>query len=241
MYEMLDAKVTNPPTGYCPLSSVHDVALPIILSLLSDVGILTLPVTTVLRLHMKLPRKLGMLALFSLGALYVESRLKIIFMSTDKSEHVYASWYASQRWRLIRNSTRTQPVRFLLFNGPNQGLANSRKDGIVAFDVLTPAVLTIAISCACLPVVAPKIWKGFQELSSSIRSSLARSRRRQERVDSESHDNLQTEGYELGTVAHGGGASNHEDIDQILEQGMQDGIQVRTDVDVEQQRRFRGR
>lgn len=55
--------------GQCNATTVHNVALPLILSLISDVAVLLLPVAAILKLQISRKRKLGLATIFSVGVL----------------------------------------------------------------------------------------------------------------------------------------------------------------------------
>ena len=55
--------------GQCNATTVQHVALPLIFSLISDVALLLLPIAAIWKLHVSLKRKLGLAAIFSVGAL----------------------------------------------------------------------------------------------------------------------------------------------------------------------------
>jgi hypothetical protein len=59
--------------GRCPIpAKLENVAIPLILSAISDFAILLLPILTVLTLQTALIRKLGLAAIFSVGFLYAK-------------------------------------------------------------------------------------------------------------------------------------------------------------------------
>lgn len=57
--------------GQCNATSVEHVALPLIFGLASDVALLLLPITAILKLQISLPKKIGLTGIFSVGLLYV--------------------------------------------------------------------------------------------------------------------------------------------------------------------------
>ncbi|MCJ1405216.1 hypothetical protein MMC11_008443 [Xylographa trunciseda] len=69
VYLLLKIPPPTPLTGECRSATPELIALPLILSLASDFGILLLPVVTLARLHMRTSRKLGLIVIFSLGSL----------------------------------------------------------------------------------------------------------------------------------------------------------------------------
>lgn len=112
---------------------------------------------------------------------------------------------------------------------------HSITDDLVGFAIMTCAVEMIAIMCACFPVIAPFIFKGFEELRStwsrsqggnSLRRILARSSRKSGPESGESSENLQDNIYKMGKVS-GGGYRNLE------EPTKPDQVQIRTDIDVQ--------
>ena len=69
MYVSFQIPPPSPVSGQCNSATPVLVALPLISSLISDFGILVLPVTIVSRLHMRTCREIGLIAVFSLGLL----------------------------------------------------------------------------------------------------------------------------------------------------------------------------
>lgn len=69
LYALFKIPPPSPVSGQCNSDTAVLVALPLIFSLISDFGILLLPVTTVSRLQMGIRRKVGLIALFSVGLL----------------------------------------------------------------------------------------------------------------------------------------------------------------------------
>ena len=61
--------VGPPQNGQCRATTVQHVALPLILSLISDVALLLLPLTAILKLQITFKKKLGLVAVFSVGTL----------------------------------------------------------------------------------------------------------------------------------------------------------------------------
>lgn len=55
--------------GQCNATTVQHVAMPLIFGLISDVGILLLPITAILKLQMSTSKKLGTAGIFSVGLL----------------------------------------------------------------------------------------------------------------------------------------------------------------------------
>lgn len=63
---------TNPPynrTGQCNATTVQHVALPLVFGLISDVALLCLPITAILKLRVSNKKKLGLAAIFGVGTL----------------------------------------------------------------------------------------------------------------------------------------------------------------------------
>ena len=71
LYVLSERLPPSPVSGQCNSTMPVLVALPSIISLISDFGILLLPVTTLSQLHMQTRSKLGLIAVFSLGLLSV--------------------------------------------------------------------------------------------------------------------------------------------------------------------------
>ena len=69
LYVLFKIPPPSPISGQCNSATRVLVALPLIFSLVSDFGILLLPVTTVSQLQMRTGRKIGLIAVFSLGLL----------------------------------------------------------------------------------------------------------------------------------------------------------------------------
>lgn len=69
VYFLLKIPPPSPTHGQCNSATPVLVALPLIFSLISDIGVLLLPVVTLARLHTRMGRKIGLMTIFSLGAL----------------------------------------------------------------------------------------------------------------------------------------------------------------------------
>ncbi|KAL2045827.1 hypothetical protein ABVK25_012032 [Lepraria finkii] len=69
LYHLLKIPPPSPIHGQCNSATPTLVALPLIFSLISDIGVLLLPVVTLARLHTRMRRKIGLMIIFSLGAL----------------------------------------------------------------------------------------------------------------------------------------------------------------------------
>ncbi|KAL9066104.1 MAG: hypothetical protein Q9161_007762 [Pseudevernia consocians] len=70
MYLLLRIQPPSPIKGQCNSATPVLVALPLVFSLISDLGVLLLPIVTLAQLHMRTSRKMGLIVVFSLGALY---------------------------------------------------------------------------------------------------------------------------------------------------------------------------
>lgn len=55
--------------GQCNATTVAHVAMPLIFSIISDVAILLLPITAIVKLQISWNKKLGLAAIFSVGVL----------------------------------------------------------------------------------------------------------------------------------------------------------------------------
>ena len=55
--------------GQCNATTVEHVAMPVIFSLISDIALLLLPVTAIMKLQIDLKKKLAIAGIFSIGAL----------------------------------------------------------------------------------------------------------------------------------------------------------------------------
>ncbi|KAL8820590.1 MAG: hypothetical protein Q9191_007482 [Dirinaria sp. TL-2023a] len=82
---------TDPPyhrTGQCNATTVQHVALPLVFGLISDVAMLCLPITAILKLQVSTKKKLGLAAIFGVGTLacLLElARIVELFVDTDDS------------------------------------------------------------------------------------------------------------------------------------------------------------
>ena len=68
-YARYHARPPGELKGQCNATTVQHVALPPIFGLLSDIGILLLPIAAILRLQISKARRLGLAAIFSIGIL----------------------------------------------------------------------------------------------------------------------------------------------------------------------------
>lgn len=66
-YQKFDRPPPYPIHGQCNATSTAHVAIPIIFGLFSDVMVLTLPVVTIVRLHMSKRSKIGLALVFCVG------------------------------------------------------------------------------------------------------------------------------------------------------------------------------
>lgn len=74
-------------TGQCDATSTLHVALPVIFSLVSDVGLMVLPIWAISRLHMSKRRKYGLLAVFGVGAIACMLELgRILALTLDTDD-----------------------------------------------------------------------------------------------------------------------------------------------------------
>ncbi|KAJ2987078.1 hypothetical protein NUW58_g4700 [Xylaria curta] len=122
-------------TGQCNATAVLNVSLPVIFSLVSDIGLLILPIWAVSTLKVNKAKKRGLLAVFGVGiiaAVLELARILALNLNTDdKDDTSY---------------------------------------GVVIFLILTAAEETTAVVCACLPVIAPRLFRKFRGKNDSNRS-----------------------------------------------------------------------
>ena len=69
--------------GQCNATKVENVAIPVIFSLFSDVALLLLPVTTILKLQMELKRKIAIAGIFAVGGLSVPREILSSLLFAD--------------------------------------------------------------------------------------------------------------------------------------------------------------
>lgn len=67
-YARFGKPVPGGSTGQCNATNVINVALPVVFSLVSDVGLMVLPIWAISRLRVSKKRKYGLLAVFGVGA-----------------------------------------------------------------------------------------------------------------------------------------------------------------------------
>ncbi|KAJ0119853.1 hypothetical protein J7T55_014059 [Diaporthe amygdali] len=116
--------------GQCKATKVLNVALPVVFSLVSDVGLMVLPIWAISRLKVSKKRKYGLLAVFGLGAIACMLELgRILDLLLDTDDKTDPSW------------------------------------GVAIFLILTAAIETAAVVCACLPVIGPQLIKGYKKLA----------------------------------------------------------------------------
>lgn len=85
-YHKYDKPVPGGLTGQCKVTSVQHVALPVIFSLISDVGLMVLPIWAISKLKLNRRRKYGLLAVFGVGAiacLLELARILALLIGTD--------------------------------------------------------------------------------------------------------------------------------------------------------------
>ena len=68
-YQRYHVQSPGPVQGQCNATTVAHVAMPLIFSLISDVAVLLLPITTIVKLQISREKKLGLAAIFSVGLL----------------------------------------------------------------------------------------------------------------------------------------------------------------------------
>ncbi|KUI56367.1 hypothetical protein VP1G_03751 [Cytospora mali] len=111
-------------TGQCKGTTVLHVALPVIFSLVSDVGLMVLPIWAISKLKLSRRRKYGLLAVFGVGAIACLLELaRILDLLIDTDDKTDPSW------------------------------------GVAIFLILTASIETIAVVCACIPVIGPYLVK----------------------------------------------------------------------------------
>lgn len=114
-------------TGQCNVTTVFHVSLPVIFSLVSDVGLMVLPIWAISKLKLRRRRKYGLLAVFGVGAiaclLELARILDLLINTDDKTD---PSW------------------------------------GVTIFLILTVSIETIAVVCACIPVIGPRMVKNLR-------------------------------------------------------------------------------
>ncbi|KAI0448291.1 hypothetical protein F5B21DRAFT_510312 [Xylaria acuta] len=113
--------------GQCDATAVLNVSLPVVFSLISDIGLLILPIWAVSTLKVNKTKKRGLLAVFGVGSIACVLEL----------------------------------VRILALN-LNTDDKDDTSYGVVTFLILTAAEETTAVVCACLPVVAPRLFRKFR-------------------------------------------------------------------------------
>ena len=64
-------KAPNGMRGQCHATTVEHVAMPPIFGLISDVALLLLPITAIVKLQVSNPKKLGLVGIFSIGLMWV--------------------------------------------------------------------------------------------------------------------------------------------------------------------------
>ncbi|GAP85137.1 putative integral membrane protein [Rosellinia necatrix] len=113
--------------GQCDATAVLNVSLPVIFSLISDVGLLILPIWAVSTLQVNKSKKRGLLAVFGVGSIAGVLELARIITLNLKTDDKDDTSY-----------------------------------GVATFLILTAAEETTAIVCACLPVIAPRLYRKFR-------------------------------------------------------------------------------
>ena len=67
MWAVVEVKPPHPVSGSCRESAPWEVTLPFVFSLISDIGILTLPMATLKALQIPRKKKLGLVVIFGFG------------------------------------------------------------------------------------------------------------------------------------------------------------------------------
>ncbi|KAL2275888.1 hypothetical protein FJTKL_01444 [Diaporthe vaccinii] len=129
-YARFNKPVPGGITGQCNATNVVNVAFPVVFSLVSDVGLMVLPIWSIYRLRVSRKRKYGLLAVFGVGAVACMLELgRILDLILDTDDKTDPSW------------------------------------GVAIFLILTAAIETAAVVCACLPVIGPQLIKAYKKVS----------------------------------------------------------------------------
>lgn len=153
-------------TGQCNATSVLHVALPVIFSLLSDVGLMVLPIWAISRLNMSRKRKYGLLAVFGVGAIACMlelGRILYLILDTDDKADPSCEW-ANPLSLGLSSEVPFQLMRRALSPPPPPG-------GVAIFLILTAAIETAAVVCACLPVIGPQVVRLYRRKDAAKRSA----------------------------------------------------------------------
>lgn len=129
-YKKYNKPVPGGMTGQCDATNVVNVSLPVVFSLVSDIGLMVLPIWAISRLKVSRKRKYGLLAVFGVGAVACMLELgRILDLILDTDDKKDPSW------------------------------------GVAIFLILTAAIETAAVVCACLPVIGPQLIKAYKKAS----------------------------------------------------------------------------
>ncbi|KAI0206682.1 hypothetical protein F4808DRAFT_3071 [Astrocystis sublimbata] len=126
-YDHVDKHNPENVQGQCDATAVLNVSLPVIFSLISDIGLMILPIWAVSTLRVNKSKKRGLLAVFGVGSIACVLELARILALNLKTDDKQDTSY-----------------------------------GVVLFLILTAAEETTAVVCACLPVVAPRLFSRFR-------------------------------------------------------------------------------
>lgn len=162
----------HPVPGNCNLGENSNlVAVPMVLSLISDFAIWFLPIIPLAKLHTSSQRKLALVALFSLGLVWVSyphiNILWLISLYQCLPLRACAINRTRDRWGL--------PARSSLY-AVEEALSRSCSadtrsiNGTARLVILTPAVQNVGIICACGPHIVSQIqnFKSRQHTSWSM-------------------------------------------------------------------------
>ncbi|KAK7753899.1 hypothetical protein SLS62_003996 [Diatrype stigma] len=148
--------------GECNVTTVLNVALPLIFSLLSDFSLLLLPIWAISRLRLNKSKKRGLMAVFGIGlvACVLElARVLVLVIHTDDQDDTSCEF-------ILQHLLNTRvDVAGVLKEAPTYALIWI--DGVAVFLILTAAEETTAIVCACLPVIVPQIVRQYRRRKAS--------------------------------------------------------------------------
>lgn len=102
-YARFNKPVPGGITGQCNATNVVNVSLPVVFSLVSDVGLMVLPIWAISRLKVSRKRKYGLLAVFGVGAIACMlelGRILDLILDTDDKTDPSCKWPSP---RLIRS------------------------------------------------------------------------------------------------------------------------------------------
>lgn len=154
-YARYQKPVPGDKEGQCDATSVLHVALPVIFSLISDAGLLALPIWAISKLRLDKTKKRGLMAVFGIGlvaALLELARVLALIIDTDDKTDPSCELYQ------VISSSPYLPKYITLYKLQVTYL-HELVDGVAVFLILTAAEETTAVVCASVPVIVPQIAK----------------------------------------------------------------------------------